>query len=92
MPRGRWNAWGIREGLAVEQERPKIPAEAVELYTQFIHGEISRRKFTAGVQKFAVAGLTAGVIRECAYLGFLLFVLFANPLIDLAAQAAQSLY
>ena len=23
----------------------KIPAEAVELYTQFIHGEISRRDF-----------------------------------------------
>jgi carboxymethylenebutenolidase len=40
----------------------KIPAEAVELYTQFIHGEISRRDFFAGVQRFAIAGLTAGAI------------------------------
>jgi carboxymethylenebutenolidase len=42
----------------------KIPAEAVELYTQFIHGEISRRDFLSGVQRFAVAGLTAGAIVE----------------------------
>ncbi len=40
----------------------KIPAEAVELYTQFIHGEISRRDFLSGVQRFAVAGLTATAI------------------------------
>jgi carboxymethylenebutenolidase len=40
----------------------KIPAEAVELYTQFIHGEISRRDFFAGVQRFAIAGLTATAI------------------------------
>src|SRR5271156_5416481 len=40
------------------EERRKIPAEAVELYTQFIHGEISRRAFVNGVKRFAVAGLT----------------------------------
>src|SRR5450432_1652631 len=40
----------------------KIPAEAVELYTRFIHGEISRRDFFNEVQRFAVAGLTATVI------------------------------
>jgi carboxymethylenebutenolidase len=40
----------------------KIPAEAVELYTQFIHGEISRRDFFLGVQRFAVVGLTATAI------------------------------
>ena len=40
----------------------KIPAEAVELYTQFIHGEISRRDFLSGVQRFAIAGLTATAI------------------------------
>jgi hypothetical protein len=33
----------------------KIPAEAVELYTRFIHGEISRRDFFNGVERFAVA-------------------------------------
>jgi len=42
--------------------RKKIPAEAVELYTQFIHGEISRRDFLHGVERFAVAGLTATAI------------------------------
>src|SRR5215468_3141427 len=42
----------------------KIPAEAVELYTRFIHGEISRRDFLGGVERFAVAGLTATAIVE----------------------------
>jgi carboxymethylenebutenolidase len=44
------------------EQRKKIPAEAVELYTRFIHGEISRRDFLNEVQRFAVAGLTATVI------------------------------
>src|SRR5262247_4820986 len=42
----------------------KIPAEAVELYTQFIHGEIDRRAFLRGVERFAVTGLTAAAIVE----------------------------
>jgi carboxymethylenebutenolidase len=42
--------------------KKKIPAEAVDLYTRFIHGEVSRRDFLAGVQRFAIGGLTAGVI------------------------------
>jgi carboxymethylenebutenolidase len=42
----------------------KIPAEAVDLYTSFIHGEISRRDFLNGVERFAVAGLTASAIVE----------------------------
>lgn len=45
-----------------EQTAIQIPAEAVELYTRAIHGEISRRAFTDGVKKYAVAGLTAGAI------------------------------
>jgi carboxymethylenebutenolidase len=40
----------------------KMPAEAVDLYTRYIHGEISRRDFFDGVQRFAVAGLTATAI------------------------------
>jgi carboxymethylenebutenolidase len=44
------------------EQRKKIPAEAVELYTRFIHGEISRRTFFKEVQRFAVAGLTATAI------------------------------
>jgi carboxymethylenebutenolidase len=42
----------------------RIPAEAVDLYTRFIHGEISRRDFLNGVERFAVAGLTASAIVE----------------------------
>jgi carboxymethylenebutenolidase len=40
----------------------KVPAEAIELYNQFIHGAIDRRAFLDGVQRFAVAGLTATAI------------------------------
>ena len=46
------------------EQRKKIPAEAVDLYTQYIHGDISRRDFFAGVERFAVAGLTATAIVE----------------------------
>jgi carboxymethylenebutenolidase len=45
-----------------DKERRTVPREAVELYDQFIHGEIDRRSFLNGVKKFAVAGLTAGAI------------------------------
>ena len=43
-------------------ERPTLPSEAIELYNRYIHGEISRRAFLNGANKFAVAGLTAGAI------------------------------
>lgn len=43
-------------------ERGAIPAEAVDLYTRFIHGEVSRRAFVNGVKRYAVAGLTASAI------------------------------
>jgi carboxymethylenebutenolidase len=46
----------------MEDYKKKIPAEAVELYSRFIHGEISRRAFGAGVKRFAVAGLTTTAI------------------------------
>lgn len=44
------------------EQKKRIPAEAVDLYTRFIHGEVSRRDFLAGVQRFAVGGLTAAAI------------------------------
>lgn len=44
--------------------RPKMPAEAVELYNLFIHGVISRRAFLDNVQKFAVGGLAASTVIE----------------------------
>src|SRR5271168_5368630 len=48
----------------MEPTRPKIPLEAVQLYNLFIHGEISRRDFMNGVQRFAVGGLAAAQIIE----------------------------
>jgi carboxymethylenebutenolidase len=44
-------------------ERRTVPAEAVELYNRYVHGEISRRDFMAGAGKIAVAGgMTATAI------------------------------
>ncbi len=48
----------------MDQDRKRIPAEAVDLYTQFIHGEISRRSFMDGLKRFAATGLTAGVLAD----------------------------
>src|SRR6202040_2547737 len=48
----------------MEPTRPKLPSEAIELYNLFIHGEISRRDFMDGVQRFAVGGLAAAAIIE----------------------------
>ena len=45
-------------------QQPKLPREAVQLYNLFIHGEISRRDFMDGVQRFAVGGLTAAAVVE----------------------------
>ena len=48
----------------MQPRRPKLPSEAVQLYNLFIHGEISRRSFMEGVQRFAIGGLTATAIIE----------------------------
>ena len=48
----------------MEPKKPKLPGEAIQLYNLFIHGEISRREFVAGLQRFAVGGLTASTIME----------------------------
>src|SRR6202167_1525873 len=42
----------------VEPTQPKLPREAIELYNDFIHGEISCRAFMEGVQRLA-GGLAA---------------------------------
>jgi carboxymethylenebutenolidase len=44
--------------------KPKLPTEAIQLYNLFIHGEISRRDFMEGVQKFAVGGIAVAAIVE----------------------------
>lgn len=48
----------------MEPSKPKLPAEAIQLYNLFIHGEISRRDFMERVQKFAVGGLAVAAIVE----------------------------
>jgi len=48
----------------MEPTRPKLPSEAIQLYNLFIHGEINRRDFMDGLQRFAVGGLTAAAIVE----------------------------
>jgi carboxymethylenebutenolidase len=45
----------------MESTRPKLPAKAIELYNDFIHGEISRRAFIEGVQRLA-GGVAVGSI------------------------------
>jgi carboxymethylenebutenolidase len=37
----------------MEPTKPKLPREAIELYNDFIHGEISRRDFMDGIQRVA---------------------------------------
>jgi carboxymethylenebutenolidase len=48
----------------MEPTKSKLPGGAIELYNLFIHGEISRRDFMDGVQRFAVGGLTAAALME----------------------------
>jgi len=45
----------------MEPTKPKLPNEAIELYNDFIHGEISRRAFMEGVQRLA-GGLAAATV------------------------------
>src|SRR5271163_991182 len=48
----------------MEPTRPKLPGGAIELYNLFIHGEINRRDFMDGLQRFAIGGLTAAALAE----------------------------
>jgi carboxymethylenebutenolidase len=48
----------------MESARPKLPSAAIELYNRFIHGEIDRRAFMEGVQRFATGGLAVAAIVE----------------------------
>jgi carboxymethylenebutenolidase len=47
---------------AMEQTKSKLPREAVQLYNEFIHGEITRRSFMEGLQRLAVGGLAAATM------------------------------
>jgi carboxymethylenebutenolidase len=45
----------------MEPTEPKLPSEAIELYNDFIHGEISRRAFMESIQRLA-GGLAAAAV------------------------------
>src|SRR5207253_8606719 len=53
---------GTFNGEVSMERTKKIPAEAVDLYTRYIHGEVSRRDFLDGVKRYAIGGLTATAI------------------------------
>ncbi len=48
----------------MEPTKPKLPSGAIELYNLFIHGEITRRDFMDGLQRFAVGGVAVATIMQ----------------------------
>src|SRR6202522_3384581 len=48
----------------MEPTKSKLPTEAIQLYNEFIHGEITRRSFMEGLQRMAVGGLAASAMIE----------------------------
>ena len=46
----------------MEPKEPKLPIEVINLYNNFIHGEISRRAFMEGVQRLVGSLAAAAVI------------------------------
>src|SRR6202451_2883925 len=46
----------------MEPTKSKLPTEAIQLYNEFIHGEITRRSFMEGLQRLAVGGLAAAAV------------------------------
>jgi carboxymethylenebutenolidase len=48
----------------MEPRERKLPSEAIALYNEFIHGDISRRAFMQRVRRLAIGGLTAATILD----------------------------
>ena len=46
----------------MEQTKPTVPAEAIQAYNLYIHGEIDRRSFMNRVTKVATSSLAAAAI------------------------------
>ena len=63
----------------MEPKEPKIPSEAIELYNDFIHGEISRRVFMEGVQRLA-GGLAAATVINALMPNYVMNVPCGTPL------------
>jgi carboxymethylenebutenolidase len=51
--------------MVVERKKAsEFPRELLDLFDRYVHGDIERREFLEGAQKFAVGGLTAVGIWE----------------------------
>ena len=48
----------------MEQQTTKMPVEAILLYNDYIHGEISRREFIDGAKRLALTGVALTAITE----------------------------
>jgi carboxymethylenebutenolidase len=48
----------------MEQQTEKMPVEAILLYNDYIHGEISRREFIDGAKRLALTGVALTAITE----------------------------
>src|SRR5215471_348736 len=48
----------------MEQQTEKMPVEAILLYNDYIHGEISRREFIDGAKRLALTGVALAAITE----------------------------
>jgi carboxymethylenebutenolidase len=48
----------------MEQQNTKMPVEAILLYNDYIHGEISRRDFMEGAKRLAITGVSVAAITE----------------------------
>jgi carboxymethylenebutenolidase len=44
------------------KERRSVPAAAIQLYNDYVHGEIDRRSFLNGMQQFAAVGLSTSAL------------------------------
>ena len=43
-----------------------FPQELLNMFDQYVHGDINRRQFLEGANRFAIGGLTARALREPA--------------------------
>src|SRR6187397_886388 len=54
----------LRSTLMERKKASDFPQELLNLFDLYVHGEIPRREFLAGAQKFAVGGVTAAALFE----------------------------
>ena len=48
----------------MESTKNTVPSGAIQLYNLFIHGEIDRRAFLEGLQKFATSSMAVAALAE----------------------------